>query len=117
MTHGMSKKYLMVFLLLLLMGWAMCLRAGMEEADQAKKRLALIWPDYTQIVASEQDFIVALAHKCELYHVPPVRKSVEDCLRRAANDPTTKIPQSIDRESAPALFEALLVEEGVPPNM
>ena len=45
MTHGMSKKYLMVFLLLLLMGWAMSLRAGMEEADQAKKRLALIWPD------------------------------------------------------------------------
>lgn len=30
MTHGMSKKYLMVFLLLLLMGWAMSLRAGME---------------------------------------------------------------------------------------
>ena len=73
MTHGMSKKYLMVFLLLLLMGWAMSLRAGMEEADQAKKRLALIWPDFTQIVASEQDFIVALAHKCELYHVPQVR--------------------------------------------
>ena len=117
MTHGMSKKYLMVFLLLLLMGWDMSLRAGMEEADQAKKRLALILPDYTQMVESEQDFIVALAHKCELYHVPQVRKSVEDCLRRAANDPTTKIPRSIDRESAPALFEALLVEEGVPPNM
>ncbi len=46
MTHGMSKKYLMVFLLLLLMGWAMCLRAGMEEADQAKKRLVHIPADH-----------------------------------------------------------------------
>ncbi|WP_270675032.1 hypothetical protein, partial [Aeromonas sp. QDB48] len=91
--------------------------AGMAVQLRRNTHLALIWPDYTQIVASEQDFIVALAHKCELYHVPQVRKSVEDCLRRAANDPTTKIPRSIDRESAPALFEALLVEEGVPPNM
>ncbi|WP_244075667.1 hypothetical protein [Aeromonas caviae] len=48
----MSKKYLMVFLLLLLMGWDMSLRAGMEEADQAKKRLALIWPDYTVLTSS-----------------------------------------------------------------
>ena len=32
----MSKKYLMVFLLLLLMGWHMTLLAGMEEEEKEK---------------------------------------------------------------------------------
>jgi len=52
-----------------------------RHAASTTSQLAIVWPNIETLPAGERDFLVELAHTCNVTMREPVRAEVVDCLR------------------------------------
>lgn len=80
-------------------------QAGREDAARSRERLEMVWPALMTMPENDRALLVGLAMTCQLAQRPPLADQVIACLREAAGDPKAMVPNTIEREQAPARLE------------
>ncbi|RZA36232.1 MAG: hypothetical protein EOP92_06390 [Lysobacteraceae bacterium] len=52
-----------------------------SHVESTDRQLGIVWPGIASMPAADRDFLVELAHTCNLVTRQPVRAEVLDCLR------------------------------------
>ncbi|MGN7104863.1 hypothetical protein ACTHR6_24845 [Ralstonia holmesii] len=82
--------------------------SGTRAASKALDRLQLIWPSFMTMPMNDRALIVVLAMSCRLEDRQAKASEVIACLREAASDPHTLLPNGERRADVPARLEQLL---------
>lgn len=110
----MSKKTVLVLTILIALLFLATIignRAGKTAGEIAKTRLNLVWTDVMQLPPEDRAFIVGLAMSCHLSEQQaPGPTEVVECLRSAARNPMSLLPNDLDRAKVQTKLEQMLVQ-------
>jgi hypothetical protein len=59
--------------------------AGPSPTEAIDKRLALVWPSFAAMPATDRLFLQNLSDNCKLHKQPATREAVTQCLRSASS--------------------------------
>lgn len=82
--------------------------SGRENAEKAKARLELVWPDFDNLPDEDRALLGGYSLACKLPSRPLEAAEVIACLRDAAAHEDSILPRGMTNEQAKARLEKLI---------
>ena len=75
-----------------------------SHTESTKEQLGLVWPGIASMPEQDRNFLVELAHTCNMTMRAPVRAEVIDCLRsvRMNEEASARLERLLGQAPAPA---------------